>query len=88
MQLSRPERLLLYRKLFYTVQSLRAEVRKRVEAFGNLVSDTVALSELMALQSELKNNVSAVLDELMQTDMEVVFDVKKGIGESSDKSAM
>ena len=88
MQLSRPERLLLYRKLFSTVQSLRAEVRKRIEASGGQVSDAAALSELMALQSELKNNVSAVLDELMQADMEVAFDVKKGIGELSNKSAM
>lgn len=83
-----PERLLLYRKLFSTVQSLRAEVRKRIEASGGQVSDAAALSELMALQSELKNNVSAVLDELMQADMEVAFDVKKGVGELSNKSAM
>ena len=88
MQLSRPERLLLYRKLFSTVQSLRAEVRKRIEASGGQVSDAAALSELMALQSELKNNVSAVLDELMQADMEVAFDVNKGIGELSNKSAL
>lgn len=89
MQLARPERLLLYRKLLSTVQSLRAEVRKRIEASGGQVSDAAALSELMSLQSELKNNVSAVLDELMQADMEVAFDVKKkGIGALSSKSAM
>lgn len=89
MQLSRPERLLLYRKLFSTVQSLRAEVWKRIEASGGQVSDAAALSELMSLQSQLKNNVSALLDELMQADMEVAFDVsKKGIGALSNKSAM
>lgn len=76
-QLSRPERLLLYRKLFQTIQSLREEVRKLIESSGGAVSDAAALSELMSLQSELKNNVSAVLDELIQADMEVAFDVKK-----------
>lgn len=41
------------------------------------ISDPVALSDLMALQSELKNEVSALLDKLMQTDMEVAFDLKE-----------
>lgn len=89
MQLARPERLLLYRKLLSEVQSLRAEIRKRLEASGGQLSDATALSELMSLQSELKNNVSAVLDELMQADMEIAFNLKKNTGgELSERSAM
>lgn len=89
MQLARPERLNLYRKLLSEVQSLRAEIRKRIEASGGQLADPVALSELMSLQSELKNNVSAVLDELMQADMEVAFNIKRGASdELSSRSAM
>lgn len=89
MQLARPERLNLYRKLLSEVQSLRAEIRKRIEASGGQLADPVALSELMSLQSELKNNVSTVLDELMQADMEVAFNIKRGASdELSSRSAM
>lgn len=84
MQLARPERLRVYEELLHTLQSLRADIRKAVEASGGAVTDPVALSDLMAMQSQLKNEVSALLDKLMQADMEVAFNIKKdgsdGIG--------
>lgn len=89
MQLSRPERLQVYQELFQTLQSLRAGIRKAVEASGGAITDPLALSELMAMQSQLKNEVCALLDKLMQADMEIAFQLKKGVGAgSSEKSAM
>lgn len=85
MQLSRGERLRLYQKLLASVQSLRADIRNRIEHSGGKIGDAAALSELMSLQSELKNTVSAILDELMQADMEIAFDVKRGAAGSSPK---
>lgn len=89
MQTARPERLRVYQELLQTLQSLRAEIRRAVEASGGAVSDPVALSDLMALQSQLKNEVSVLLDKLMQADMEIAFRLKNGEGAaSSAKSAM
>ena len=82
-QLARPERLRVYQELFHTLQSLRADIRKAIEASGGAVADPVALSDLMAMQSQLKNAVSALLDKLMQADMEVAFNVKRGGGAAS-----
>lgn len=88
MQLARPERLQVYEELLHTLQSLRAEIRKKIEASGGAISDPVALSELMSLQSQLKNEVAALLDKLMQADMEVAFNIKRDkIAESSAESA-
>ncbi|MCD7891560.1 MAG: helix-turn-helix domain-containing protein [Ruminococcus sp.] len=89
MQLARPERIKIYQELLYTLQSLRADIRRRIEASGGAVTDPVALSDLMALQSQLKNEISALLDRLMQADMEIAFNIKKDAGgELSSKSAM
>lgn len=89
MQLSRPERLRIYQDLLHTLQSLRADIRKAVEASGGAVTDPVALSDLMAMQSQLKNTVAALLDKLMQADMEIAFNVKKDEDAgSSSASAM
>jgi transcriptional regulator with XRE-family HTH domain len=77
MQLARPERLKIYEELLHTLQSLRAEIRKSIEASGGAATDPVALSELMSLQSQLKNVTAALLDKLMQADMEVAFSIKK-----------
>lgn len=82
-QLARPERLRVYQELLHTLQSLRADIRKAIEASGGAVADPVALSDLMAMQSQLKNAVSALLDKLMQADMEVAFNVKRGGGAAS-----
>lgn len=89
MQFSRPERLRIYQELLYTLQSLRADIRKAVEASGGAITDALALSELMAMQSQLKNEVSVLLDKLMQADMEIAFDLKQKIeAESTGKSAV
>jgi transcriptional regulator with XRE-family HTH domain len=89
MQLARPERLKIYEELLHTLQSLRAEIRKSIEASGGAVTDPVALSELMSLQSQLKNETAALLDKLMQADMEVAFNIKRGVEAGlSSRSAM
>lgn len=76
-QLSRPERLEVYQELFEELSRLRAEISRKIELSGGTISDPVVLSDLMALQSELKNSVAALLDKLMQADMEVAFGVKE-----------
>lgn len=87
MQLARPERLRIYQELLHTLQSLRADIRKLIESSGGAISDPVALSDLMALQSQLKNVVSALIDKLMQADMEVAFRVKNGACENAAVSS-
>ena len=77
MQLARPERLRVYEELLHTLQSQRADIRKAIEASGGAVTDPVVLSDLMAMQSQLKNAVAALIDKLMQADMEIAFNVKK-----------
>lgn len=89
MQLARPERLIIYQELLQTIQSLRADIRKSIEASGGAVSDPVVLSNLMAMQSQLKNEVSALLDKLMQADIEIAFNLKKDTSNGlSERSAM
>lgn len=88
MQLGRPERLRVYQELLHTLQFSRADIRKMIEAPGNAITDPVALSDLMSMQSQLKNEVSALLDKLMQADMEVAFNVKKSAGGSDTESSM
>lgn len=78
MQLARPERLRVYQELLHTLQSLRADIRKAIEASGGAVADPVVLSDLMSMQSQLKNEVTALLDKLMQADIEVAFNIKRG----------
>lgn len=77
MQLARPERLRVYEELLHTLQSQRADIRKAIEASGGAVTDPVALSGLMAMQGQLKNAVAALLDKLMQADMEIAFNIKR-----------
>lgn len=93
MQLARPERLRVYQELLHTLQTLRADIRKMIEASGGAITDPVSLSDLMALQSQLKNEISCLLDKLMQADMEIAFQIKSGAGSEfsgglSDASAM
>ena len=87
MQLACPERLRVYQELLYTLQSLRADIRKLVESSGGAISDPVTLSDLMALQGKLKNEISALLDELMQADMEIAFQIKNDDGGSTTESS-
>lgn len=89
MQLGIPERIAIYEELLRTVQSLRAEIQHRIDATGGAVTDPVLLSDLMALQSQLKNEVTSQLDRLMQADMQIAFNVKNDVGGvSSGKTAM
>ena len=83
MQLSRGERLQLYQKLLASVQSHRADIRTRIERSGGQIADAAALSELMALQNELKTTVSAILDELMQADMRAAFTPREKSSETA-----
>lgn len=76
-QINRMERLAIYNELFNKLASLRAQISRSITYSEGIISDPVALSDLMALQSELKNEVSAMLDRLMQADMEVAFGVKE-----------
>lgn len=78
MQLSRPERLRVYQELLHTLQGMRADIRKLIEASGGAITDPLALSDLMALQSQLKNEISSLIDKLMQADMEIAFNLKNG----------
>ena len=77
MRLGRDERLRIYQEMFQTLQTLRADIRRRIEMVGGAVSDPVALSDLIATQSQLKNELSSLLDRLMQADMEIAFNLKK-----------
>ena len=89
MQCARPERIALYEELLRTLQSLRSEIQKKIESTGGAVTDPVVLSDLMALQSQLKNEIASLLDRLMQADMEIAFNVKNGVtGAFSGKTAM
>lgn len=89
MQLARPERLRIYEELLHNLQSLRADIRKSIEVSGGSIADPMVLSDLMAMQSQLKNEVSALLDKLIQADMEIAFNIKNDTGGgSSEKPAM
>lgn len=74
-QIGRPERLEVYNELFNKLASLRAQISRSIALSKGSISDPVALSDLMSMQAELKNDVSALLDKLIQTDMEVSFDL-------------
>ncbi len=80
MRLGRPERLCVYQELLHTLQSLRTDIRKLVESSGNSIANPAALSDLMAAQSQLKNEISALLDKLIQADMEISFSTKRDAG--------
>ena len=82
MQLARPERLRVYQEMLHALQSLRADIRKAIEASGGAITDPEALSDLMAMQSQLKNEISSLLDKLMQADMKIAFDIMQDGGMS------
>ena len=87
-ELARPERLFVYYELLQTLQSRRAEIRAAIESSGGAISDPVALSDLMAMQGQLKNEISSLLDKLMQADMEIAFNIKQdGRNATSARSA-
>lgn len=78
------DRILLYQELFALIQKCRASIRNTVE--GGNSSDPLYLSTLMTEQSNFKNEVSIILDKLMQADMGVP--AQKGSHASSAKSAI
>ena len=87
-RLARTERLEVYRELLREMTDLRLKISHMVETSGSSLSDPVALSQLMAMQAELKNAVSSLLDKLMQADMEVSFDIRAKEASPSLKSAV
>ncbi len=78
------ERLNLYAELFSLIEQKRASIRAAIEA--NDGSDPLFLSTLMTEQTNFKNEVSSILDRLMQADLGVA--AQKGSHVSSAKSAM
>ena len=65
--------LKVYQELFDTLARLRSDISRKIELAGVSLADPVTLSELMAVQAELKNTVSGLLDKLMQADIDVAF---------------
>ena len=78
----------MYLELFSVLQSSRADIRKLIDSCDGQVSDPLLLSDLIALQNGLKTDVSAVLDKLMQADVDTAFDVKKGNLTSSESKVI
>ena len=81
------ERLALYSGLFSLLQDSRAKIRNAIDSCGGQVTDPLLLSDLMNLQNSLKNEVCAVLDKLMQADIDTAFEVKKEDLEYSERKA-
>ena len=63
------DRLQLYSALFSVLQRNRAEIRNRIEAGPPAAGDLSYFSEIMALQSDFKNSVDVLLDQLLQSDL-------------------
>ena len=76
MKLRNSDRLTLYASLFALLQRSRAEIRIKVENESSV--DPLFVSEIMGLQSALKNDVSDIFDRLLQVDM--------GLSGEKDKS--
>lgn len=76
MRNGRGTRLSLYRDLMHKLQVARADIKKHIET-ANSISEPNFLSALMEMQNALKNDVSAVLDQIMQADMDYVLGIKK-----------
>lgn len=70
-------RLRLYARLSSVLSSQRSAVRTCIEKSGGTV-DVSSMAEIMSLQSELKSTVSAILDQLLQADLESVAKRKGG----------
>ena len=81
------ERLTLYSDLFSLLQDSRAKIRNAIDSCGGQVTDPLLLSDLMNLQNSLKNEVCAVLDKIMQADIDTAFEVKKEDLEYSERKA-
>ena len=73
---SRSEQVSLSQKLICTISKYRTQISKSIETSGGTIADPAALSDLMAAQSQLKSEVSSLLDKLMQADIEAAFNTK------------
>lgn len=78
MQNNNAGRLEVYAELFALLQSSRAEIRRLIDSCDGQVTDPLLLSDLMSLQNGLKTDMAALLDKLMQADVDTAFEVKKG----------
>lgn len=87
-QTANAERLNVYADLFKRLREGRSDIKTRIELSGD-TSDPMYLSEVMAMQNNLKNDTAVALDRLMQADMETVHKTKNEVyRELSDKPAM
>ncbi len=77
------QRLDIYSELFDLIQRNRASIRNSIEMDNH--NDPLFLSNLMAEQSNFKNEVAVLLDKLTQADIGVTL--QKGSHGSSAKSA-
>lgn len=69
-------RLALNAELFYVIQSSRAQIKKAINGCEGQITDPLLLSNLMAMQNTFKTDVCALLDKLLQADIDTAFDVK------------
>lgn len=83
MKKQKQERLVIYAELFELIQKSRASIRNVIEESSH--NDPLFLSNLMTEQSNFKNEVSILLDRLLQSDMGIT---QKGNRELSEKTAM
>lgn len=82
------ERLSVYSELFNLLAKSRNEIRAKVSSSGKNVSDPLFISDLMTMETDLKNSVSVLLDKLLQADMEVAFNLSQEGAKSSPGVAM
>lgn len=87
MQKNNAGRLEVYAELFALLRSSRAEIRKLIDGCDGEINDPLLLSDLIALQNGLKTEIAALLDKLMQADIDTAFEVKKGGLASSGRKA-
>lgn len=69
-------RLDLYSKLFNVLQSSRAKIKNTIDSCAGQATEPLLLSEIMSMQNTLKNEVSALLDNLIQADIDAAFKPK------------
>lgn len=82
-RLASGDQLDAYAELFETLQKCRSEIRSAAEQIA-ASSDPAAVSSLLSRQSRMKNSVSALLDQLLQNDI----DAARGrIGDEASPSA-
>lgn len=65
----------IYEQLLHILQQTRADIRQIIQSSG--MTDSVALTDLMAAQNHLKNEVATLLDKLIQADMEQALPNKR-----------